>query len=86
MTPDRAKKLIAAGETLDVELKGKERTPLSDSELVEAVICLSNRSGSQSGWLFVGVEDDGRITGARPRHGTGRTDPLRVQDLIATRG
>jgi ATP-dependent DNA helicase RecG len=31
----------------------------------------------------VGVEDDGTVSGARPRHEAGRTDPLRVQALIA---
>jgi ATP-dependent DNA helicase RecG len=33
--------------------------------------------------LLVGVEDDGTVSGARPRHEAGRTDPLRVQALIA---
>ena len=31
------------------------------------------------------MEDDGRISGARPRHETGATDPIRVQALIANR-
>ena len=83
MTPEHAAELIAKGETLDLELKGEERNPLSDGELVENVVCLANRPGTHPAWLFVGVEDDGRVTGARPRHGGGRTDPLRVQALIA---
>ena len=33
--------------------------------------------------MLVGVEDDGTVTGARPRHEAGRTDPLRVQALVA---
>jgi ATP-dependent DNA helicase RecG len=85
MTPEQVTELVAAGETLDVEFKGEERRPFSDSELVEAVVCLANRPGDRPGWLFVGVEDDGRVTGARPRHESGRTDPLRVQALIANR-
>jgi len=82
MTRDRLRELIAAGESLSVEFKGEERAPLADRELVETVVCLTNRSGQESGWLLVGVEDDGRLTGARDRHGEG-TDPLRVQALIA---
>jgi ATP-dependent DNA helicase RecG len=45
---------------------------------------MANRPGSESGWILIGVEDDGRITGAHPRHGD-RTDPLRLQALIANR-
>lgn len=84
MTPAELKRLVVAGETLAVELKGEEREPLSDGALVEAVVCLANRSDGEAGWLLVGVEDDGRVTGARPRH-TDRTDPHRVQALVANR-
>jgi len=84
VTPEALRPLIAGGETLAVEFKGEEARPLSDGELVEAVVCLANRPGGTSGWVLVGVEDDGRITGARSRH-QDRTDPLRVQALIANR-
>ncbi|MBI4703445.1 MAG: putative DNA binding domain-containing protein [Deltaproteobacteria bacterium] len=84
MTPEKLRELIAAGETLEIELKGEERGRLSDGDMVEAVVCLANRPGSNPGWLLVGVEDDGRVTGARPRHGN-RTDPLRLQALIGNR-
>jgi len=43
-------------------------------------VCLANGTG---GVLLVGVEDDGTVSGALPRHEAGRTDPLRVQALIA---
>ncbi|OIP65477.1 MAG: AAA family ATPase [Nitrospirae bacterium CG2_30_70_394] len=76
--------LIAAQETLDVEFKGEAKHALSDSELVEAVVCLANRPGTAPGWLLVGVEDDGRVTGARPRHGD-HIDVSRVQSLVAGR-
>ena len=66
MTPERLQELIAAGESLDVEFKGEERAPLSDDDLVEAVVCLANRSADTPAWLLIGVEDDGRITGAHP--------------------
>lgn len=84
MTPESLRGVIAGGETLDVEFKGEEIRALSDGELVDAVVCLSNRPGSAPAWLLVGVEDDGRVTGARPRHHD-RTDPLRVQALVANR-
>lgn len=85
MTPDSLRALIANGETLAVEFKSEEKARFSDRELVEAVVCLANRVNGDSGWLLVGVEDDGRISGARPRHEAGETVPLRVQALIGNR-
>lgn len=82
MTPEGLSELIAGGETLNVEFKGEEAHSISDAELVEAVVCLANRPGDRPGWLLVGVEDDRRVTGARPRHHD-RTDPLRLQALVA---
>lgn len=70
---------IAAGESFAVEFKGEESRSLNDRDLVEAVVCLANGAGGQ---LIIGVEDDQRVTGARPRHGS-ETDPSRVQALIA---
>ena len=83
MTPEHLNDLIAQGESLTVEFKGEERVPLSDRELVEAVVCMANRPSDDPGWVLVGVEENGRVTGARPRHESGRTDPLRLQALIA---
>lgn len=71
--------VIAGGETFTVEFKGERRKPLDDRDLVEAVVCMANGRG---GVLLVGVEDDGTVTGARPRHGS-VTHPTRVQALIA---
>lgn len=85
MTPDRLRALIAGGETLDIEFKSESAGQLPDHELLEAVVCLANRVGTDPGWLLVGVEDDGTVTGSRPRHEAGRTEPLRVQALIANR-
>jgi ATP-dependent DNA helicase RecG len=84
MTPDALRVLIDAGEALAVEFKSEERAPLSDRDLVEAVVCLANRIGTESAQLLVGVEDDGRVTGARPRHGNS-TEPARLAALIANR-
>jgi ATP-dependent DNA helicase RecG len=77
---ERVLHCIAEGESYQVEFKGESRAPLNDRDLVEAVVCLANGSG---GVLLVGVEDDGTVTGARPRHEARRTDPLRVEALIA---
>ncbi|MCR3883894.1 MAG: ATP-binding protein, partial [Methanothrix sp.] len=85
MIPELLREIIADGETLNVEFKGEEKKGLEDSELVEAVICLANRRGDDLGWLLIGVEDDSRITGARPRHAGGKTDTNRIQALIANR-
>jgi ATP-dependent DNA helicase RecG len=83
MIPEQVTHLVRGGESLNVEFKGEEKRPLSDRDLVEEAVCLANRSAEELGWLLIGVEDDARITGARPRHEAGITDPLRVQALIA---
>lgn len=83
MTPEQLIRIIGQGESLSVEFKGEEKAPLSDRDLIEHIVCLTNRPGDDPGWLIIGVERDGRITGARPRQESGITDPLRVQALIA---
>ncbi|HEV7508256.1 MAG TPA: crosslink repair DNA glycosylase YcaQ family protein [Thermoanaerobaculia bacterium] len=84
MNSETLRSLIAGGETLDVEFKGEEARALPDGDLIEALVCLANRPGNAPGWLLVGVEDDGRVTGARPRHAD-RTNPLRLQALVSHR-
>lgn len=73
--------LIAGRESLTLEFKGEQRRQLNDRDLVEAVVCLANAEG---GLLLVGVEDDGSVSGARPRHGAA-TDAARLQALIRSR-
>ena len=46
-------------ESLTIEFKS-DRKRLSDTELVEAVVCLANAEGGE---LWLGVEDDGTPTG-----------------------
>lgn len=79
LTEDDVRRLIAAGEQLDVEFRGEERDAMGDDALAEAVVCQANARG---GVLLVGVEDDRRITGARPRHAT-YTDARRLERTIA---
>lgn len=67
MDAEGVRQLARIGETYTVEFKRSTRAhPLNDRDLVEAVVCLANGDG---GYLLLGVEDDGRITGAAPRHG-----------------
>ena len=70
--------LIHAGESLKVEFKSEPREQLSDREIYENIVCLAN---SEGGVLLIGVEDNGTVTGARPRHDTS-TDPFRLQAAI----
>lgn len=53
------KSIIKKGETLEVEFKS-DKGPLSDKDIYECVIGLANTKG---GYLFIGVEDNGKITG-----------------------
>jgi ATP-dependent DNA helicase RecG len=78
MEVEELRKLIANGESLTLEFKGEERGAISDREIYEAIVCLANVDG---GTLLIGVENDGRITGARPRHGT-TTDSGKLQAAI----
>lgn len=78
--PQLVQNMVDDGESYEVEFKGERRSALADRDLVETVVCLANGAG---GVLLIGVEDDGTITGARPRHEQDKTDPLRLQALIA---
>jgi ATP-dependent DNA helicase RecG len=77
MSLEQLIELIKGGESLTVEFKRE----MNDKELVENIVCLANGEG---GWLLIGVEDDGTVMGARPRHGS-MTDSLRLQSLIQGR-
>ncbi len=78
MDQSELRQILAAGETFTVEFKAE---PINDGDLVEAVACLANGNG---GTLLVGVDDDGTVVGAKPRHDT-KTEPRRVEALIANR-
>ena len=55
---------IPSSESLTIEFKS-DRAKLSDNELILAIVCLANTDG---GVLYLGVEDDGAITGLHPEH------------------
>ncbi|WP_308203670.1 RNA-binding domain-containing protein [Gordonia aquimaris] len=67
--------LIAGGETFTTEFK---RSDISAKDLTKAVACLANGEG---GVLLIGVDDDGTVVGASPRHGQ-VTNPERVAAYI----
>ena len=81
LSADDLRALISGGERFDLEFVGESERASHDAELTEAVVCLANGRG---GAIVVGVEDDGRVTGARPRHGQ-YTDPRRLEAMIAGR-
>lgn len=77
MDQSRLEELIAGGERIDVEFKS-DRRQFSDRDLYEEVVAMANTDG---GSILIGVEDDKRLTGARPRHGA-VTDPARIRSAI----
>ena len=56
--------LLRKGESLTVEFKSDAKG-LPDRDMIAAVVSLANTEG---GDLFLGVEDDGTITGLQPNH------------------
>lgn len=56
--------MIPKKESLIVEFKSDQKR-LPDSELVATAVCLANTEGGE---IYVGVEDDGTVTGLHPRH------------------
>lgn len=68
---------IPKKESLKIEFKS-DLKKLSDNDLMDAVIGMTNTEG---GFLFLGVEDDGKITGVHKLH----KDEIGVVALIANR-
>ncbi len=57
-------KQIPSTESLTCEFKS-DRKCLPDRELIEAVVCMANGEGGE---VYLGVEDDGRVTGLHEKH------------------
>lgn len=55
---------LPAAESLTIEFKS-DRDRLSDDDLAATVVCLANTEGGE---IYLGVEDDGRVTGLHPAH------------------
>lgn len=64
-------------ESLIVEFKSDRKT-ISENAIVDEVVALSNTDGGE---LYIGVEDDGTLTGAQPQH----RDPLQMSAMIANK-
>lgn len=64
--------ILEKGETLTVEFKS-DRSKLPDNNLINAVVSLSNTEG---GYLLVGVENNGDVTGLHKQH-------LNLQGLVS---
>lgn len=69
---------IPPRETLQIEFKS-DRDPLNDDDLIEALICLAN---AQGGTLYLGVENDGAVTGL---HASRPADISGLAALVANR-
>ena len=68
---------IPTKESLRVEFKS-DRAKLADRDIVLTVVCLANTEG---GDVYLGVEDDGTVTGLHPEH----RDEARLAASIANR-
>lgn len=64
-------------ETLTIEFKS-DLKKLSDNDLIEAIVGMTNTDG---GVLYLGVEDDGKITGVHKHH----ADEIGAMALIANK-
>ena len=70
-------KILPQKESMTVEFKSDLKL-LPDSELVDEVVGLANTKG---GTIYLGIEDDGKVTGAHKKH----CDPNGVIALISNR-
>ena len=52
--------MLPAKESLTVEFKSEQKRPQSHDEIVDNVVALANTEG---GTLYLGIEDDGTVTG-----------------------
>ena len=69
--------MIPSRESIDVEFKSDRKT-ISNDTIVDEVVALANTDG---GMLYIGVENDGTVTGAQPAH----RDPVCLAALVASR-
>lgn len=64
-------------ETLTIEFKS-DKKPLPDSDIIDVVVAFANTDG---GDLYLGIEDDGTVTGIHPSH----QDITRLTAFIANK-
>lgn len=66
---------IGFSESLTIEFKS-DQAKLPDNEIVDAVVAFANTDGGE---LYMGVEDDGDITGLHESH----KDPIQLAAFVA---
>src|SRR5262249_27221325 len=76
-TTNKSMRTIPDRESLTVEFKS-DRNRLLDRELTSVVVCLANTDGGE---IYLGVEDDGTITGLHPD----RSNPTALAAMITNR-
>lgn len=69
--------MIPSKETLSIEFKSDRKT-IGENVIVDEVVALSNTSG---GDLYIGVEDNGEVTGAQEVH----RDAVRIAAMVANK-
>ena len=57
--------MLPTKESLTVEFKSEQKRPQSHDEIVDNVVALANTEG---GTLYLGIEDDGTVTGVCDEH------------------
>ena len=70
-------RIIPEHETIEIEFKSDVKK-LSDSDLIDAIVAFANTHG---GDLYLGVEDDGTVTGLHEQH----QDATQLSAFIANR-
>lgn len=68
---------ISKKESLTIEFKSDLKM-IKDKDLIECIVAMTNTKG---GYLYLGVEDDGTVTGVHPKH----KDEIGVIALIANK-
>lgn len=76
--PDGVRHLIDGGESLNCEFN---RSSINENEVAETAVCLANGSG---GYLLLGVEDNGKLTGMNDGRGR-RRGAVEVEGVIRSR-
>lgn len=77
MLQEKGVRMLPKKETLEIEFKS-DRNLMSDNDIVDVVVGLANTNG---GFLYIGIEDDGEVTGINSR----RTNLLHVAAMIANK-
>ena len=70
-------RIVPEKETITIEFKS-DKKPIPDDGIIDSVVAFANTEGGE---LYLGVEDDGRISGIHPSH----RDITRLAAFIANK-